>query len=148
MGYSHQDEVDDDRRDEYRPLERMPHGLVRYLKAMRSRAPLCERTGALTSASDGPQGGLATGQFDEGQDGLRKRNHGCYTAYVNESAKNTTVDTSLFEQIAAALVIVGNAELAEIEEAVEEARGEREAGRKPGPSPYDQRHQGSMDEGA
>jgi hypothetical protein len=51
---------------------------------------------------------------------------------MSESAKKTTVDTSLFEEVAAALVIVGKAELAEIEEAVEEARGGREAGPQAG----------------
>jgi hypothetical protein len=79
-------------------------------------------------ASDRALGGFATGQFDEVQDGRRKRNHGCYTAYMSESAKKTTVDTSLFEQVAAALMIVGKAELAEIMEAVEEAKGGRKAG--------------------
>jgi hypothetical protein len=79
-------------------------------------------------ASDRTQEGLATGQFDEAQDGFRKRNHGCYTAYMGESAKKTIVDTSLLEQVAAALAIVAKAELAEIEEAVEEAKRGREAG--------------------
>jgi hypothetical protein len=45
---------------------------------------------------------------------------------MRESAEKTTVDTSLFEQVAEALVIVGKAELAEIEEVLEEVRGGRE----------------------
>jgi hypothetical protein len=70
---------------------------------------------------------------------------------VSESAKKTTVDTSLIEQVAAALVIVGRAELAEIVEAVEEARCWRDPALQAGirePSSYGQRHEGQMDEGA
>jgi hypothetical protein len=62
---------------------------------------------------------------------------------VSENAKKTTVDTFLIEQVAEALVIVGKAELAEIVEAVEVARGERAARPQAGgPSPCEQRHQG------
>ena len=93
---------------------------------MHSRAPGCERAGALVLASDGIQGVVATGQFDEAHRLVPQIDLGWYTAYMSESAEKTTVDTSLFEQVAEALVIVGKAELAEIEEVLEEVRGGRE----------------------
>ena len=51
---------------------------------------------------------------------------------MSESAEKTTVDTSLIEQVAAALVIVGKAELAEIMEAAKKPRVGTNRGHKPG----------------
>jgi hypothetical protein len=54
---------------------------------------------------------------------------------MGESAKKTTVGTSLFEQVVAALMIVGKAELAEIMEAAKKPRVRTKQSRKPEPSP-------------
>jgi len=51
---------------------------------------------------------------------------------MSESAKNTAVDTSPFEQVVAALMIVGKAELAEIMEAAKKPRVGTKQGHKPG----------------
>ena len=60
------------------------------------------------------------------------RIHACYTAYMSESAKKTAVETSPFEQVVAALMIVGKAELTEIMEAAKKPRVSTKPGRKPG----------------
>jgi hypothetical protein len=60
------------------------------------------------------------------------RIHACYTAYMSESAKKPTVDTSPFEQVVAALMIVGKAELTEIMEAAKKPGVSTKPGRKPG----------------
>jgi len=59
------------------------------------------------------------------------RIHACYTAYMGESARKTAVETSPFEQVVAALVIVGKAELAEIMEAAKKPRVGAKRGHKP-----------------
>jgi hypothetical protein len=48
------------------------------------------------------------------------------------NAKKTTVDASQFEQVVAALMIVGKAELAEIMEAAKKPRVGTKRGHKPG----------------
>jgi hypothetical protein len=53
-------------------------------------------------------------EFDKAQDGRRKRNRPCYTTWMGGNVKKTTVDTSLLEEVVAALMIVGKADLAEI----------------------------------
>jgi hypothetical protein len=50
---------------------------------------------------------------------------------MSESAKKTAVDTSPLEQVVAALMIVGKAELAEIMEAAKKPRGGTKRGHKP-----------------
>jgi hypothetical protein len=51
---------------------------------------------------------------------------------MSEIAKKTAVDTSPFEQVVAALMIVGKAELAEIMEAAKKPRVGTKRGHKPG----------------
>jgi hypothetical protein len=60
------------------------------------------------------------------------RIHGCYTAQVSESAKKTAAETSLFEQVVAALMIVGKAELAEIMAVAKKPAVGAKRGRKSG----------------
>jgi hypothetical protein len=50
---------------------------------------------------------------------------------MGESARKTAVETSPFEQVVAALVIVGKAELAEIMEAAKKPRVGAKRGHKP-----------------
>jgi hypothetical protein len=50
------------------------------------------------------------------------RIHACYTPCMSEIAKKAAVETSPFEHVVAALMIVGKAELAEIMEAANKPR--------------------------
>jgi hypothetical protein len=61
---------------------------------------------------------------------------------MSDAAKKTTVDASQFEQVVAALMIVGKAELAEIMEASKKPRVGTTRGHSRAPRPYDQRHEG------
>lgn len=51
---------------------------------------------------------------------------------MGESATKTAVDTSQFEQVVAALMIVGKAEVTEIMEAAKKPRVNTKGGHKPG----------------